>query len=168
MALVTVLFTCEKDDICPAEVDKTPSLVIEFRNISSQDSKKGVPTLKITGIGNDDELYEGDKNLVTINLPLKTDTDSTKFVLHSGYKVDDNKTPDDTSDDKILGNKDTITISYTRANQFISRACGFKTVFNNPKITTTEDTSNWLRLTEPVSENQTIENEKNAHFYFYH
>lgn len=163
-----VLLNCEKDDICPNAVDKTPKLRIEFKNLSSQEDAKAVPKLRITGIGNAIPLYIGTESPTTINLPLKTNANTTQFILHKEYDININDTPDDTTDDVILGNKDTISISYNLVNRYVSRACGFRTVYENVKLTITKDDDNWLRLIKPVNENQTIENEKNAHFYIYH
>lgn len=168
--LLIVLTNCERDDICPGEVEKTPRLLVEIRGIANQDSPRSVGNLKVTGVGKTTPLK--DYNVVGTHklvLPLNTNSDLTKYVLHANYKVDDNKTPNDTNDDKILGNADTITIKYRRENQFISRACGFKTLFKDVSITITKDNSNWLRLIKPENDNQTIEDEPKdkSHFYFF-
>lgn len=163
-----ILLNCEKDDICPNAVEKTPKLRIEFRDLSNQDNAKAVGKLRIIGIGNDKLVPLESESPSNINLPLKTNTNSTQFVLHKDYNVDDKGTPDDTKDDVILGNKDTLTINYTLVNKYVSRACGFRTVYDDVDISITKDDDNWIRLAKPVEENQTIDNEKNVHFYIYH
>ena len=58
---------------------------------------------------------------------------------------------------------DEVTISYTRSDEFVSRSCGYKTIFDNLSITTT---SNWILDSEII--NSTVNNETSAHLYIYH
>ncbi|NNF35371.1 MAG: hypothetical protein HKN68_14770, partial [Saprospiraceae bacterium] len=81
---------------------------------------------------------------------------------------DDNGTPDDESDDIIGGNPDTITITYDPDEIYVSRACGFKTIFRNFSITLIDDGDNWIQTFANVSENLTIENEEQAHINITH
>lgn len=119
--------SCEKDDICDANTPTTPRLVIDFYNNSSPSEKKNVTNLEVIGDGmtegivfnssSDESKYLA--NGSTISIPLKTDANSTKytFILNSR-----NANP-------TLIDTDEVTFIYTRNDVFVSRACGFKTLF---------------------------------------
>ncbi|WP_445956488.1 DUF6452 family protein [Yeosuana sp.] len=164
--LITIVsLSCEPDDICPESTPTTPSLIIRLYDISNQESKKNVSGLRIQGVGNDNVLTNF--NVVTtdsIILPLKTDAISTQYKLHKEYTYNDNNTPDDPNDDVIGGNEDIITINYNTQEIFVSRACGYKTIFENVTITLENDGNNWIQFIQPVNDNQSVENETAAHF----
>ncbi|GAB1855588.1 DUF6452 family protein [Flavobacteriaceae bacterium MHTCC 0001] len=166
--------SCERDDLCAETTQTTADLVIETFNETSQEDKKNVIGLRIEGIddeGNGTGVLT-DYNVVNTNtlvLPLRTDVDETRYKLHQNYAINDNGTPDDTSDDMIEGNEDIITIRYVRNDVYVSRACGFKTVFSNVSITNDEnDTDQWIGFFQAENVNQTIENEAEAHFKLFH
>jgi hypothetical protein len=129
--LLIVLFTsssCEKDDICDANTPTTPRLVIEFYNISTASALKNVTNLKVIGedasegIVFDSSVTDDSKYLTNgskISIPLKTDANTTtyRFILNSG-----NSNP-------TLIDIDEVTFNYTTNDVFVSRACGFKTLF---------------------------------------
>jgi hypothetical protein len=104
----------------------------------------------------------------SIVLPLKTDTSSTQYKLHKDYTYDNNGTPDDTTDDIIGGNEDIITFNYTTEQVYVSRACGYKTIFKNVTLTIEPDTDNWIKSKESLTDNQSVEDEKAAHFKLFH
>ncbi|OOV29869.1 hypothetical protein BXU11_08410 [Flavobacterium sp. LM5] len=120
--------SCEKDDICDAKTPTTPRLVIEFSDINNPNVKKSVTNLKVIGEGMTDGiifnpnatgdskyLFNGNK----ISLPLKTNATTTtfNFILNSG-----NSNP-------IFINTDVLKFNYTTNEVYVSRACGFKTLF---------------------------------------
>lgn len=164
--LITIVsLSCEPDDICPESTPTTPSLIIRLYDISNQESKKNVSDLRIQGVGNDNVLTN--YNVVTtdsIVLPLKTDTFSTQYKLHKEYTYNNNNTPDDLTDDIIGGNEDVITINYNTEEIFVSRACGYKTIYKNVTVTLVNDGDNWIQLIQPVNDNQSVENETAAQF----
>ena len=76
-----------------------------------------------------------------------------------------NGSAEPTSDD----NSDEVTFNYTRKNVYVSRACGYKTLYTldatNPVIVT-PDASNWIQnviVSQPNIEN---ENETHVKIYF--
>ena len=70
---------------------------------------------------------------------------------------------------RSTGNEDIITITYNTEQEYVSRACGFKTVFKNVLITLDDtDTDRWIDLIQSVDDNQTIEDETTTHFNFFH
>ncbi|MGJ5640880.1 DUF6452 family protein [Formosa sp. S-31] len=163
--------SCERDDICSNDVPTTPSIIIRFYDVTNPnvDTEKQVVNLRIQGVGNSEVLP--DYNIVatdSITIPLKTNDTITEYRLHKEYVVDDNDTEDDTSDDIVKGNEDIITISYNMEHEFVSRACGYKTIYNNVSINLVEDDNNWIQLIRAVNDNQSVEDENQQHFKIYH
>ncbi|OBQ52757.1 hypothetical protein JJL45_09805 [Tamlana sp. s12] len=166
---VFVAIACEPDDICPEGVATTPRLIIDFHDILNPDNKKNVFDLIAFGVGNDNVLsdyYFTDTDEVF--LPLKTDVNTTQYTLISDATVNDNGTPDDDTDDYIEGNPDTITINYSREEVYVSRACGYKTIYKNVTLTIEPDADNWMLSRQPMNENQSVENEDETHFIISH
>ena len=163
-------FSCERDDICPETTPTTPRLIIDLHDFANQEDKKNVFDFRVQGVDND-KVLEG-YNVIgatdDIILPLRTNTNSTQYKLHIDYAINDNGTPDVTSDDFIDGNEDIITISYSTEDVYVSRACGYKTIFKNVTLTIEPDTDNWIKLKESLIENQSIEDETTTHFILYH
>jgi len=168
--LFIIIPSCEKDDICAETTPTTPKLILRFFDITSQDDTKSVTGLRVTGLDDSNQDIEiSGLNFVTtdsINFPLRTDANLTKFVFHKDYAFDDNGTPEDTSDDIISGNPDIVTISYQREDVYVSRACGFKTIFNNLAISVELDSDNWIINSEII--NSIVENEITAHVKIFH
>ncbi|WP_298344120.1 DUF6452 family protein [uncultured Algibacter sp.] len=176
LLIAALSISCERDDICPASTSTTPRLLINLLDASNQDNTKNVFDLVVVGIDEDgtplttplpDYIFADTDELI---LPLKTTDNTTEYILIQGASNNDNGTPDDTSDDIIDGNYDRIIINYTREQVFVSRACGFKTIFRNVTLTI-EDVNNdgrWMLSRTPLTDNQSIENETAAHFSIAH
>ncbi len=168
-------YSCERDDICPASTPTTPRLLINLFDAANQDNPKNVFDLVVVGVENDTLLDDPLPNYVFADtddliLPLKTTDNTTEYILIQGASNNDNGTPDNPDDDRIDGNYDRIIINYTREQVFVSRACGFKTVFRNVTLTI-EDVNNdgrWMLSRTPLTDNQSIENETAAHFSIAH
>jgi hypothetical protein len=91
-------------------------------------------------------------------VPLKTFQDTS--ILH----FIQNGSIDPITDDNL----DEITFNYSRKTVFISRACGYKTLFTlnttNP-ITVTPDSNNWIQ--NVIVSQPNIENEDETHIKIY-
>lgn len=165
LAIITFI-SCEKDDICDANTPTTPRLVIDFYNITSPSLKKNVSNLKVIGDGMKDGIifnlgstgetqYLSNGN--TISIPLKTNANATKyrFILNSG-----NSNP-------ALIDTDEVTISYTHNDVYVSRACGYKTLFTleptNPILQTAVPATNAKWMQAISVEKTNIDNENEAH-----
>jgi hypothetical protein len=162
-------YSCERDDICPEATATTPRLIIDFLDTGDPDTKKNVFDIVVKGVDNDDFLE--DYYFTTTNnllLPLKTTANTTEYIIIKEAEVDDNGTPDDSSDDTIIGNQDRIIINYSRENVFVSRACGYKTIFKNVTLTIVDDGDNWMLSREPLTDNQSVEDETTTHFNISH
>jgi hypothetical protein len=161
---------CEKDDICDATTSTTSRLVIEFYDISNPTTLKNVTKLRVKADGvtqsltfnetlpesNPDRyLYTGNK----ISIPLKTSSQTNETTNYSFFI---------NSDVVGLQNEDRLTINYTQNNVFVSRACGYKTIFtlnSSPNgiigsDSTPPDTF-WIQGINIVTSN--IENENEIH-----
>ncbi|AOW09792.1 DUF6452 family protein [Flavobacterium gilvum] len=163
--------SCEPDDICDPNTPTTPRMLIQFYDISNPSVQKNVTNLKVIGDGMsegvvfnpsavDDSKYLTNSNNVL--LPLKTDADVVKyqFILNYG-----NKNP-------LLVNTDNLEFRYTRENLYVSRACGFKTIFtldpSNPFTLTDKVPADnlWIQYMIVVQNNITYENETIIKIFF--
>ncbi|MDG1729381.1 MAG: DUF6452 family protein [Algibacter sp.] len=162
-------YSCERDDICPASTPTTPRLLIDLLDSANSDNSKNVFDLVVIGADNENFLpgyiFQDTDNLV---LPLKTDDNTTEYILVKEATVNDAGTPDDTADDFIDGNQDRIIINYSREQVFVSRACGFKTIFKNVTLTIVDDGDNWMLSRQPLTDNQSVEDETTTHFNISH
>lgn len=165
---IVATISCEPDDICAASTPTTPNLIIDTYDVDNPDNKKAVTKLLIGGIGNDFTLTNGIVSATQIILPLKTDANTTQYALINDAFVNDNGTPDDTSDDYFDGNTDVITINYSREEVYVSRACGYKTIYRNVTFTIEPDSDNWIKSRQPLNDNQSVEDETETHYNIFH
>ena len=117
ICIVNLFWSCEKDDICESGTPTTPRMIVEFYDNLNPNTQKSVTNLGIVAEGlTTGILFD---NVSKIEVPLRTNFDITKysFILDSKNVT------------ISLRNEDKININYTRNDEFISRACGFKTVF---------------------------------------
>lgn len=164
LSCLLAFFACEKDDICSEATPTTPRLFLEFYDISDPDETKNVTELYAYGIIDDETTVPLLSQTITaseILIPLRTDANQTKFVLHQNYEIDET-----TDDDVVLGNPETVTVTYEREEVYVSRACGYKTVFKNIVFSVEGDEDNWIINSEILLENVELETE--AHVKVYH
>lgn len=162
LLLIAVAWTsssCEKDDICDEATATTPRLIIHFYDFNNPALDKNVTNLVIVGEG----LSEGLKyNESQIGVPLRTTADFTKyrFILNYGNA------------DPALVDEDNLQFNYTRNNNYISRACGFKTLFvlnaENPYQLTDSGAAEglWIKNITLTQPNILNENEIHLKIYF--
>jgi hypothetical protein len=117
LALAALLIHCESDDICDANTPTTPRLVIELYDNNSPTTLKPALFLNIREIASDTTITF--PNLSKIQVPLKTDADTVTYILQTNIG---------TVTDTIL-RTDTLQFNYSRENVYVSRACGYKTLF---------------------------------------
>ena len=155
---IVAISSCEKDDIC-VEGD-TPLLVIEFYNIADTSALKNVPTLRVVGVGQNITVNTvADRSATNkITIPLKTNENSTSFIMISNSA--------DSENGSETGNIDTVNFSYTRLENFLSRGCGFVVNYNELQAEITEDASNWIQNIE-VTRAQVI-NSDSTHVKIFH
>ena len=158
--------SCEKDDICDANTSTTPRLVIAFYDIDNPSIPKNVNNLKVIGEGKtegivfnssatDDTKYLTSGN--TISIPLKIDANTTTYRFILNY----------TSANPTLIDTDQVTFNYTTNDVFVSRACGFKTLFtfaSSNRVVHTAVPSTKLKWMQAISvEKSNIDNENETH-----
>jgi hypothetical protein len=150
------LFGCEKDDICSDET--TPRVIIEFYNISNPTVKLNVTNLKVTGIDESEDLdvFSG---VSKIELPLKNTNDITRYSFTLN------------STNVNLKNEDILEFNYTRKEVFVSRACGYKIVYElnsgNGIFHTDSETPDELWIKNIFIENNSINTENETHIKIY-
>lgn len=177
IAVILFLFlSCEKDDICDNSTATTSRLVIQFFDFNNRAVAKNVTNLKVTGEGAltpivfnasaTDEL-KFLTSASTISIPLKTNSDQVKytFILNANT----GGTP----------SSDIIIFNYGRNNEYVSRACGFKTIFDfskrpagtnaftlNGNRTPPFGSPAWIRDIEIIQPNRNNEKETHVKIYF--
>jgi len=145
--LTLILLTtvsCEKDDIC---IDATtPKLIIKFYDFDNQSLTKEILLDSVWAVGkNGIEEYK-DITLDSIAIPLNISENTTIYIIENNSV------------------KDTIVFSYSKNDIFVSRSCGYKTIFENLHIES--NTINWIKSS--IITNLTIENETKAHITIFH
>ena len=162
--LATVAFlnlSCEKDDICPEGTLTTSRLIVRFYDATLPNEVKTVSSLAVYGLNdaNEEIFFNNIESLDSIAIPLRTDANLTRLVFHK-----------DITDlgDLGTGNADNTEISYIREDQYVSRACGYKTNFVLQSTNLITDTDNWITNIEINIDNATVENETTAHIKIFH
>ena len=155
---------CEKDDICDPNTPTTPRLIIDFYNIEDPTKTKNVTDLAIVAEGMTTGILFPSEN--KIQVPLQLTEDSTKFTFVLNSK---NSNP-------ALIFTDVLEFNYSRKTVYVSRACGYKTVFDlnndsalpNPYVLNNDPEAragNWIKFL--TVEKYNIENENETHLKIY-
>ncbi|MBC2846793.1 DUF6452 family protein [Winogradskyella flava] len=182
--LIAIVFIgCERDDICAESTPTTPRLRIEFYDATSQEDLKSVPRLTVYGEGLilDDDGMEiepivvSNKTIIfnsnqnTVDLPLRIDDDIeeertiTRFILEKDTNLRlDTENPE-------TSNVDIIEISYIPKFEYVSRACGYKSIFTDVEVTldTNNDSDTWISNNIAV-DIRDVENENEIHVRIFH
>lgn len=163
--LVTCIFLligCERDDICAESTPTTPKAIITFFDVANPQTPKSVTNLRIIGEGEPEPLST--VNIITsdsIAIPLRTNAMETRYIFYKNYEED--------ADGNITGgNPDTVIITYATEQIYVSRACGFKTVFKNYLVEAEDDGDNWILTSLRAEDITNIENENQAHINIRH
>lgn len=161
--MIASLWSCERDDICASATPTTPHLIVRFYNIDERSETKTVRKMNVHEETNSKYILF-DKTLDSIILPLRIDalnnTNTTRFIIE---KDGDFATDEDNATDS---NMDILEVSYTPELIYVSRACGYKSIFNNLVANRESDTNNWIIDVQVI--NTTINNEDAAHINIYH
>jgi len=167
LLILGLVYTCERDDICPESTATTPRLIIEFNDIANFEDSKNVRQLTVVGIDDDGNEINTLISRTTTNelaLPLKILTEGEnnasrfKLIKDADFDADDNPT--------TTSNTDIIRITYIPEFVYVNRACGFKSIFNSIGIEIESDNNQWILGRTINIEN--IENELNAHITLLH
>ncbi len=175
----TLLFSvnCQRDDICDA-IEVTPRLIINFIDEDPNNTDtlvKEVESLAVKLIVDKDNpdseenrffteidtIENGDgtmtissPSVTALSLPLSTLEDELTFTFTRNFG----------NEDASLVETDTIVFNYTRINNFINRACGFQTIFD--ELSVDLRTNVWMSRFQIL--NTTIRDEEDRHLLLFH
>jgi hypothetical protein len=144
LILVSVV-CCEPDDLCAESIADTPDLVIRFYDADQPDQLKPVSSLTATGQDLENSLVFQETD--SIALPLKVNENQTGFSL---------------TKDEL---EDVLDVQYTRSDLYISRGCGFKTLFSIENLQIKEP-YNWIQSIELITSE--VVHDSLAHVKIYH
>lgn len=174
LTIIILNQSCQRDDICTEDTPTTPRLLVEFFDIIEQDVLKSVPRLSVYAAENSPEdpntnFVINNSNTNVIALPLivgnEGELTTTRFALEMDTNLRLDEDPDTNS------NVDIIEITYTPEFQFVSRACGFRSVFTNVSVSVVDDGNNWILLTNfpnIINNTITVEDETATHLNILH
>ena len=149
---ILITLGCQKDDICPEGTETTPLLVIEFYDTLDPTRPKAVPNLTVRASGME-EAFLGPATVNSVSIPLRTDENFTEYIFT--YNTGGNEE-----------NQDTVSFTYSPDTEYLNRACGFKINYSSLDVALSNDDDNWI-LSETVNQ-ESVENETEAHIYFTH
>jgi hypothetical protein len=158
-ALSFYMISCEKDDLCDPLMTKTPNMIVEFYRADNREEPLTVANLRYFVEGRTEEIVAGTVDSAAV--PLQVNATATKW----GFKRDR------AVSGGIATDTDFIEFKYTTRDEYVSRACGFKTLFTlnnnepNPVLTTGDDGVFWIQSVE--IEEYEIENENEVHVKVY-
>lgn len=156
---IASFFSCEKDDICDGQT-ATPNVRIEFYDKANSTVLK--PFFKIEcfvtpEIGNDTIKVIEYFNKTEIQLPLNISASQTVWNLRL-FEIVNNDTIE-----KI----DQLTFNYSPKTEYVSKACGYKTIFDNVSTSINNNgVGYWITNFTPLTNN--INNEENSHAKIYY
>lgn len=136
------ILSCEKDDICISSAPSTPELVLQFFDKNTPEKPKNISSIYVKADGQTDGLVFTEVDRV--NIPLQTNQSQTNYTFYSNFN------PADGSYD----NEDRLTVNYTPIDSYISRACGYRTLFalnQNDGVVIEPDSDNWLSNPEIIN-----------------
>ncbi|MDC7999778.1 DUF6452 family protein [Aequorivita todarodis] len=158
---ILIVFTfkgCTKDDICPPDTATTAKVVIAFNDFANPANTKNVNVLSVqTDYENPVEVISFE-NTKEIAIPLSTTSDTTKYkFIRTTFRTND-----------TLTNIDKVMFVYRRQNDYVNRACGFKTEFHNLDADLEQEggTGNWIKQVTVIRE--TVNDENSAHITMLH
>lgn len=139
---IFIISACEKDDFC-IKNPVTPKLILRFYDDADKSTTKTADALYVWS-GTKDSIFT---NISTDSLviPLNTNTNQTIYNLSKGNIIEQ------------------FTIDYTTENEYVSRSCGYRIIFNN--VSFTADNS-WI--TDIIQVETTIDNQNAAHVQVFH
>ncbi len=160
LSTMICILACEKDIICIE--DTTPYLIIRFYDDDSPQFTKDVVNIKVELEGIEG-FYEDESTITqftdSIAIPIQITEDLTRFKL-TVSKLDE--------DENLVENQDNFELYYDRVNIYVSRSCGYKTVYNDASVTLEDDDDNWIKVIETTESPLNITDETSAHVKIYH
>ena len=141
--IIFTFLSCEKDDFC-TQNPVTPNLILRFYDDTNRESVKVVDNLYVWAEGKDSLFINS--SLDSLFIPLNSAATETVYNFSKNNVVNQ------------------FTIQYTTENEYVSRSCGFKVIFNDVNFASD---NTWITDFEPNTLT-TIENQTEAHVQIYH
>ncbi|MEE4000300.1 DUF6452 family protein [Tenacibaculum sp. FZY0031] len=149
--LIAGLTACEKDDFC-TQNPVTPNLVLRFYDKIETNNVKNVERLSVIAEGKTDSLFTN-RTADSIAIPLNSLSQKTVYTLKMN-NVDGTMANNQTA---------TLTIEYNPKEDFVSRSCGFRVIFENATLNHT----GWIDSLS-TTEIPLIDNQASAHVQVFH
>ncbi|MGB1041789.1 MAG: DUF6452 family protein [Tenacibaculum sp.] len=149
--VIVGISACEKDDFC-VQNPVTPNLILRFYDKDDVNEIKPVQRFSIIAKGKIDSLFTN-QVADSIAIPLNSLEKETIYTL----KMND-------VDGTIATNKvATLTVKYDPKDDYVSRSCGYRIIFNDVSLEHTD----WI---DNLSTTQisTIDNQTKAHVQVYY
>lgn len=145
LGIFSAFYSCQ-DEFCIEPT--TPELILRFYNKDSTNFTTKQIQL-VAWVGADTISYVNGSSSDSIALPIDTQKTSVTYT----FSIQDS-----------IPSQETFTINYTVEDVYVSKACGFKSIFNDFTITHTQD--NWIdSLAQQTTE---IINQNQAHVQIFH
>lgn len=143
VSILLLFFSCEKDDFC-TQNPVTPNLILRFYDSTNRNTIKKVDNLYVWAEGKDSLFVNA--SLDSLYIPLNTAALETVYYFSKDNTINQ------------------FTISYSTANEYVSRSCGYKVIFNEVSFTSNNSWINDFEPNTPI----TIENQNKAHVQIFH
>ena len=150
---VLILWSCTKDDLCSGETPTTPLLTIEFLDYTDRTIPKPTNDLALRLRDSDSTVVYASVSETTLSLPLNTEADQSLFFLINQASSADNLSVVE------------LDIFYQRQDQYVNRACAFKTIYTNVAFESDQTSLSWIKDIELLT--PTVE-DASVHMYIYH
>ncbi|MDX6745861.1 DUF6452 family protein [Polaribacter sp. PL03] len=151
---VAIFSACEKDDFC-TQNPVTSKLIITFYDETNRETSKNVQFLSVWSGTKDTIAQYTSVTLDSIAIPLNSLTSETVYTLKKNA----------TGGAKIDNEIATFTIKYNTTEEYVSRSCGFKVLFNNVEFSSSA--SSWITDFTPTTITN-LNNQTTAHVQIFH
>jgi hypothetical protein len=157
LGILFLSFGCTRDDICTPETSKTPELIIRFYSADNPLLLKSVTNLQIVSVIDGDTIaLSTPQTIDSIAIPLDTRFDFTDYIFFKN------------ATDSIPG-ADLVSFIYERDNEFINRACAFRTNFKNLDTNLGSPTQqSWIDEITIKTDSVNARNQNEAHLSIFH
>ena len=143
--------SCEKDDFC-VQNPVTPNLVLRFYDKDDISELKSVQRLSLIAQGETDSLFTN-QSIDSIAIPLNSIISETIYTLKMN-SVDGNRVNNQIA---------TLTVKYNPEDDYVSRSCGFRVIFNDVNL----EHTGWINSLS-TSTITSIDNQTKAHVQVYY
>jgi len=157
IGIILLTTNCTRDDICTEETPKTPLLIIKFYDKDNVQFTKAVENLAVFADTISVSLFPV-STTDSIAIPLKTNENWTDYLFL--------KNANDTL--TFLG--ESFRFDYERSDEYINRACAFRTNFFNltEERTTPSPDFEWIDNIVIRTDSITPQTQNEPHIRIYH